>query len=431
MKTIFSKISFIKSKYLAIAFLVLGSLFVGTGLFVNAVSADEDVEHLPPGVTYQSDSAALAADIALTAEQLGFSVESVENAVAFQEEFRKYAEDLLARYPDQISAVWVEPVPSMKGHIRFTGEVPSEVAKEVAQRGQPDMIILTGNGMISITDNIYRAELAAEALLGLGYQNAVTFFDVADNVVRIEVKLPEGVSQPSKLDIASAMHNRAQESRLKGREAIVNTSDIDLTIIRGSGPMITLEHTRGGNWLLDNSGDDMCTSGWSVFGPNGDGIITAGHCTGYVYQFEQPGVTPYSMTFKSDVQGSSGDVGYHTTVHDEYDDFYATASEIRDVAYIRATNSMVGYGVCVYGRSSNSRDCSHVVEAVGVTVVISGTSTGNQARTNKHTTIGGDSGGGWSYNTTAWGVHTGGGGGKSYFTTIVEAENALGVTVKR
>ena len=92
---------------------------------------------------------------------------------------------------------------------------------------------------------------------------------------------------------------------------------------------------------------------------------------------------------------------------------------------------MAGYGVCVYGRSSNSRNCTHTVEAVGVTIVVDSISLGSQARTNKETTIGGDSGGGWSYSTTAWGVHTAIGGGKSYFTTIVEAEDALSVTVKR
>jgi hypothetical protein len=430
MKTIFSNVSFIKIKYLAVAFLILGSLFVGTGLFANTILADEDVDHLPPGVTHQSDADALAADIALIAEQKGLPLKKVESVIAFQQAFEKYADELIVRYPNQVSAVWVDPVPNMRGHIRFTGEVPSEVAREVQQRGQLDTIALTGNGMITIADHISRAELAAEALVDLGYKNAITFFDFKNNVLRTELKLPEGVAPLNKLDLVNALRNRVQGSRLQGRAAMVDARDINLTILTGSGPIITLQHSRGGNWLRDD-GVRECTSGWSVFGPNGDGIITAGHCTG-LNQFEEPGVTPYGMSFQSEHRGSGGDLEYHTTIHDEYDDFYATASDIRDVTHIRATNTMVGNSVCVYGRSSNSRSCLHVVEAVGVTIVDpNGISLGSQARTDNATSVAGDSGGGWSLNTTAWGVLTGIGGGKSYFTTIVEAENALGVTVKR
>lgn len=437
-------------------FFILGFLFLAGALFVNTTLANqsttgnskafaqpsgaalpydkqdddnEDNSVLPPGIVFEDEEMARASDIALMAEQLSLPVKDVEVAVTFQEGFAEYVDELFARYPNQISAVWVEPVPSTQGHIRFVGNVPDEVATEIVVRNDYDLITVSENGLISMADHIRRAEMTAETLIELGYQNHVTFYDAPANVIQIEVKLPEGVAQPSTSDIVDALQQKLLSSPLEGSAASVTASDLTLTVIVGDGPMITLEHSRGGNWLRDD-GVRECTSGWSVFGPNGDGIITAAHCSG-LNQFEETSGTSYSMSWRKQVRGSGGDVEYHTTSHIEVDDFYATASTIRDVGYIRATNSMTGYGVCVYGRSSNSRNCSHVVEAVGVTVTISGVSTGNQARSNKHTTIGGDSGGGWSWNYTAWGVHTGGGGGKSYFTTIVEAERVLGVTVKR
>jgi hypothetical protein len=91
---------------------------------------------------------------------------------------------------------------------------------------------------------------------------------------------------------------------------------------------------------------------------------------------------------------------------------------------------MVGNNVCVYGRSSNIRKCNHKVEAINLTVTFSdGTVNKHLARTNNATTIGGDSGTGWSWSRTAWGVHTGSGGGKSYFTPAQVAESYTNVKI--
>ena len=83
--------------------------------------------------------------------------------------------------------------------------------------------------------------------------------------------------------------------------------ELALTVLRGSGPFITLQHSRGGNWLLSD-GEYACTSGWSVEGDDGDGIITAGHCDD-MDEFEEPDVDPYSVTHIAGVQGDDGDRG--------------------------------------------------------------------------------------------------------------------------
>jgi len=103
-----------------------------------------------------------------------------------------------------------------------------------------------------MADHSRRAELAAEALADLGYQNFITYFDPIDKVFHIELQLPEGASQPSKLDLVGAVQNRVRaerdqsgEARFQGRAATVDALDLELTVITGSGPIVTLEHSRG------------------------------------------------------------------------------------------------------------------------------------------------------------------------------------------
>ncbi|MCH7697723.1 MAG: hypothetical protein IH865_02110 [Chloroflexi bacterium] len=407
-----------KIRNLSVPVLLIVSLLFVTTAFGRQIE---------PDVVRQDESAAQAADIALLASETGLPVESVEDAIAFQQAFAKYADELIIRFPDQISVAWMEPVPNTRGHIQFTGEVPSEVISELKGQGLLDAnnVVLTGGGMISMADHARRAELAGKALVDEGYRNFLTFFDPIDKVIRIELKLPEGTAQPSKLDVLGAVQNRVR-AQLQGRAATVDASGLELTVITGSGPIITNHHSRGGNWLRDD-GVRECTSGWSVSGPNGDGIITAAHCGG-LNQFEQADGLVYGTTYRDQEWGDLGDVEYHTTFHVELAEFYATSSSIRDVNSIK-TSTMLGGSVCVYGRSSNSRNCNHTVEAVGVCVqwvlwVC------NLARTDNVSTIGGDSGGGWSWGTEAWGVHKGIANGKSYFTPVTGAQAALNVTIK-
>ena len=395
-------------------------------------AVDEVAEHddqTDPGIVRQDPDTVPAPDNAILAAETGLPLAEIDSALAFQEAFAEYAEGLLIQFPDQISAVWMDSPsgtagPSTRGHIRFTGEVPGQVT---------DMknVVLTGGGLISIADQSRRAEIAAQVLVDLGYTEFATFFSPSENTINLELLLPEESPEPSKSDLVTVLQQNVQlAEEFQGRANQVLETDVALTVLRGSGPFVTLHHSRGGNWLLDD-GDRECTSGWSVSGPNGDGVLSAGHCSG-LNQFEQPGVTPYSMTYRSQVFGPDGDVEYHTTSHVELAEFYATAANIRDVTGIKATDTMVGGTVCFYGRASDSRTCSIKVEAVNANVLAWGhTLVGNLARTDDTPSIGGDSGGGWSFNYTAWGIEHGPDvNGKGYFTPVEEAQDALNVTIK-
>ena len=178
-------------------------------------------------MVHQDESAALAPDIALTAKQTGLPVESVERAIAFQQAFAKYVGELIVRFPDQISAVWTEPIPNTRGHVQFIGEVPPEVTSEIERQGLlgPNKVVLTGAGMISRADHSRRAELAHQALVDLGYRNFMTAFDPIDYVIGIEFLLPEGASHPSKLDLVAAVQSRVRaEAGLERRGSVSRQS---------------------------------------------------------------------------------------------------------------------------------------------------------------------------------------------------------------
>ena len=149
-----------------------------------------------------------------------------------------------------------------------------------------------------------------------------------------------------------------------------------------------------------------------VNGPNGDGFITAAHCTG-INEFAEPGGLVFGTTWR-DQEFGNGDVEYHTSGHNVLDDFNASANEVRDVSGIRSTWTMLGASVCEYGRSSNTRTCNHTVDGLFVTVNYSLGTVNNLVRVTGDNSIGGDSGGGWSFNYTAWRARSGSNGSQSF-----------------
>jgi len=379
------------------------------------------------GGVFQDDATASADDIGRLAAESGLSVAEVGDAIGHQERFEQWAKELIDRYPDRIAAIWVDPVPAAVGYVRFAGEVPPGVAEEAAGLGLE--VRLRPGPAISSDDWARRVRAVALAVKNMGYRNVVVFYDAPTNRIEVEFMLPESGRAPTAMELAAAAAERLHSAGVIGSVGDLRARDLQVVVFPGDGPFVVRTHTRGGNWMLDDSARE-CTSGWSVSGPNGNGVLTAGHCSG-INKFEQPGVTPYSAPWKDEEYGLRGDVEYHTTTHVELAEFYASASTIRDVTSLQATSAMNGKSVCFYGRASNSRTCNHTVTAVDVVVVDdNGVTVGELARATNDSSQPGDSGGGWSWGTTAFGVQHGyDANGNGYFTMIESAEAALSVTV--
>lgn len=380
-------------------------------------------------IDQQSDDK-MTIDVELLALESGISYKSAERVIRAQNSFARYADRIISRYPDRIARMWHEPSPSMRSHIQFVDNVPEAVVQEIFQKKTPANISITGGAKISLTEQHKRAEAAARGLRKAGYVNSSSFYDPAKDQIQIDVKVPDRANNPDHQKILDAIQSELRGTALRDEIRSLNEKDITINTIRGDGPIMEFDHARGGNWVRLSNNTRWCTSGWSVSGPNGDGIITAAHCNGLT-QFEEEGGLVFGMTWRDQEFSLLGDVEYHTTTHIEPDDFYARQGEIRDVSGIRSTWTMPGATVCEYGRSNNVRTCNHTVQATNVTVNYASGTVGNLVRVSGDDSIGGDSGGGWSFNFTAWGVHSGSNGVQSFFTPVQQAENVLNVTIKR
>ena len=206
----------------------------------------------PSSVARQDPDASPTPDHAIIAEETGFTVEQINDAMAFQKVFAENVSSLMGRFPGEISGVWMDsPLensgavgssgPSTRGHVRFTGEVPEEI-------DPIENVSFTGGGEISLSDHYRRTDAVTPALAERGYQNFITFFAPADNVIQIEILLPEGAPEPTKSAIVDAVQESVESDQdLRDRAAIIKADDLALTVIRGSGPIISDQHSRGGN----------------------------------------------------------------------------------------------------------------------------------------------------------------------------------------
>ncbi|MCF6323985.1 MAG: S1 family peptidase [Gammaproteobacteria bacterium] len=380
--------------------------------------------------TDQPSGKGMTVDVELLAKESGMSYAEAERAIKAQDTFARYGDRVIVRYADRIARIWQEPAPGTQSFIQFVGKIPAGVAQDMRQKRVPANVSVTGGATISLKNQIKRAEAAAKGLRKLGYINSSSFYDVINDVIQLDIKIPEHARNPDPQQVLHAIQNELRGTELSDQIRSLSRKNIKIKTIRGEGPIMEFDHARGGNWVRLSSGTRWCTSGWSVSGPNGDGIITAAHCNGLT-QFEEEGGLVFNMNWRDQEFSLLGDVEYHTTNHLELDDFYAREGEIRDVNSIRSTWTMWGATVCEYGRSNNVRTCNHTVQATNVIVNYSIGTVGNLVRVSGDDSIGGDSGGGWSFNYTAWGVHSGSNGVQSFFTPVQQAEAVLNVTIKR
>jgi hypothetical protein len=196
----------------------------------------------------------------------------------------------------------------------------------------------------------------------------------------------------------------------------------DITVVIEDDPLAEPEGAFGGMKLQDG-GVFECTSGWTVrrLSDGVRGVTGAGHCGG-IDQINHPGHGVQEHI------GQWGDVEWYTTNEAEADDFYADEfNNIRDVAAVEPrANIAIGEAICFYGRASNHRDCSLTVENPNVWCPFGPE---KLVQMNGDVTIGGDSGGGWSFGNTAYGGHYGDCWNKSSFTVADLFDEALGVAV--
>lgn len=202
-------------------------------------------------------------------------------------------------------------------------------------------------------------------------------------------------------------------------------------------PIDVDEHARGGRQVY--SGTGQCTSGFSVvrISDERNGIATAAHCTGMSnFNAESP-EADFDLFHRGEHCGSHGDVEWKSSNHFELAEYWASPSDRRDVNS-RETWYSVNNVYCVFSRMQGTRSCDRVystsVNQKGSSGACNGVKAKRLVAMDEDNTVGGDSGGPWSYSTEAAGIHKGDKwiwfGTRNTFTKASRLDEALGVRIR-
>jgi streptogrisin C len=356
-------------------------------------------------------------DIALVAAARGWTLQQAVAHRAISDRFGRIQEELATDRPGLYAGAELSAVPDGAPTLYIKGPADEFVWRLVDSAGFSIQVI--EGRPFSWRELEARSIGLNRRLAGLGFRDIVTSFDESTSTVEAVVRRVPAMAAVRADQVLASL---PAEFRSGVRVELV---DEDIAID---------EHAYGGMWVRDD-GVNECTSGWAVTNGVTTGVTTAGHCDG-INEIVEPGVGVHALTHQAEHRGQWGDVEWKTSTHIEPDDFYASANDIRDVASVEPrANITVGEAICVYGRSSNSLDCSHTVFRTSISCTNSGVFNDRLVAMNaKNTTIGGDSGGGWSFGLTAYGSHKGGctvdNVLRNVFSVADLYDEALGVTVR-
>ena len=330
----------------------------------------------------------------------------------------RIAEEVAAKRPDIFVGSVLSPEPGRAPALYVKGPADDFVKNLVA--GASTVIDLVDNQPFSFDELESRNLQVHQALEAQGFQFVSTGVNITGGGV-----IKAGVTR----ELGSSIPIADVSARLPS--GLIDW--VSLTV--NDAPLVVDEHAYGGQLRRDD-GVGECTSGWSVLqvGTGTEGVTGAGHCEG-INQAVEPGVAVAVLQFRGEHRGQWGDVEwYFSPAHINPPQFFADNGVIRNVQALEARpNISVGETVCLYGRFSNSRNCTLEVQDVSQACTNGGVFNDRLVLMNGDVGIPGDSGGGWSFNFTAFGSHKGNCAdvpGREVFSVADLYDEAIGVRVR-
>jgi streptogrisin C len=366
-------------------------------------SASADLED----VVTQDAAEAVAADLEAVREAHGWTTDELAAYEASEAALDSVTERLSTDDPHAFVGSALADDPTEPPTVYVKGRAPVDIRALASELG----VTLVEDQPYSLQELDTRLAAVQDAVFSAGFEDFVVSADIErEGAITLIVAMSSGASlDPVLAGIAPEIAK-------------------DITVIIEDDPVVEPQGAFGGMKLQDG-GVFECTSGWTVrrIADGVRGVSGAGHCDG-IDQINHPGHGVHAAFFQQEHVGQWGDVEWYTTNEFEADDFYSDElNQIRDVAAVEPrANIASGESICVYGRASNRRDCSLVVENPDV---FCGWPQQKLVQMNGAVTIGGDSGGGWSFGNTAYGGHYGLCWGKSSFSVADLFDEALGVAV--
>jgi hypothetical protein len=370
--------------------------------------------------TFEDEAAALETDLVLVAEQTGIPLDQVRISRQFQQDFGDRMERVFGEEARNIAGVWVDPIPAVRGHIVFVGDVPAEAAEFVADPN----VEVSGGATLSMSTQYALVRHLAAAAAAIGFSDNVVSYQPQTQRIRVESARDASGHLVDKEGLAAEVTRRI--SAIPGFPETFTADEFDLA--EKTEPIYSMA-TIGGEAMRDD-GVFECTGSWVVSSGATRGVMSAAHCNGLNQTVSADAVR--TTSWQAATTYANGDVEWHTTTGSEIGQFFADSATVRDITSTRLTSFQVGQTVCFYGRSSNTRWCSNTVSSVGS--CYNNTVEGqicNVAITSSpsHPMIPGDSGGGWSWNNEAYGVTSGANSTQIFYSTINEGLNNLSLGI--
>ena len=181
-----------------------------------------------------------------------------------------------------------------------------------------------------------------------------------------------------------------------------------MTVRHVNHDVVVHEHTYGGAEV--HSSGSQCTTGFTVESlfTAETGVTTAAHCAGMTKYVQPQGGPTYTIDFEGEHEGLFGEVAWYTSPdHLDAAEYYADfPDDLRQVNSVE-TSVAVNNFYCVYSRMQGTRACDTVYAPFVAVYNSSGVIIAALVGMTADNTIGGDSGGPWSYSTEATGIHSG------------------------
>ncbi len=343
------------------------------------------------------------ADIAIIAETQGWPVGATYLYVNAQSTFRTVATQIAERFPEDFSSAVNLASPGDTPEIYFRDEVPPS-ARAIAEASGLEIELIGGIGK-NAQEWAAQTDRITDWVVASGCESyGITF----DSVRTIEVVIGFGEALQLPEHLAE-----------------------NVVIYTVKGEVNRLEANVHGGTLASNPGG--ATFGWCVETSGGTrGLVTAAHVsTKGTYTHPVSGNTE-SVTRQDEYYGQHGEFEWYTTTGSEWPNWFADqANNLRRMDNVKST-WFRNDDTCVFGRSSNQRACDQIYRT-SYTGNIDGNTVERMVLTDTDNTIGGDSGGGWSYSTTAHGVHSGdtnlNGAWRNRYSRAARVDNAMNVDI--
>ena len=322
------------------------------------------------------------------ADHYGVTLDEATRRLALGSEISTLQSKLRRDESESFAGLWIEHTPEYKVVVRFTAN-GNETIQPYVQ-----------NGPLSQMVEARMADLSEAALI----ESQHTAVSLADEL---------GIDKDSSVDIRN---NRVElnvvdqadlQSKLDSRGLSLPTGVSVVEVESLSNP--TADIFGGKTLTYQGNPPRECTSGFSVTDGTNEGVTTAGHCKNAL------SYNGTSLTFESGTSGGTYDIQWHSTtsftvrnlVYDGTNNRYIHDEELRADQY-------VGQNVCMYGITSGG-NCGEILsttfDLVNIETDIS--------------VAGGDSGGPFFWNNTAFGTTISSAGSNSVYGPVDHIKGVL------